>query len=288
MTYNDLAKKLGENTDKKIAHATTVRWGTNDGVISTPDGKQHEDQRKVLIVRFHATDILYLYPDGSVRVYAGGWRTHMTRERVREFGKIRIQSHEGLWFIDKGGHRKTVLTPFYDGMLFDASGLISLPREETYASVMKRKHALDRAVRRYIKDFNAALKKQVDENGEMLKPDGGNCWYCYLFGDPNVDHVLRHMEAGYFVPSLLFNAMVERRSGTSWQSGRPSKEEANKSAGLDWFLAESDFKHRDAPTSWFVDRALRAYLSKRKWRLLEIFDPVAFKKAYKDEHTEEA
>lgn len=283
MTYNDLAKKLGENTDKKIAHATTVRWGTNNGVISTPEGRQHEDQRKVLIVRFHATDILFLYPDGSVRVYSGGWRTAKTQERVSEFGKIRIQSREGLWFIDKGEHRKTVLTPFYDGMLFDARGLVSLPLEETFDSVMKRKHALDRVVRRYITDFHKALKKQVEDNGEMQKPDNGDCWYCSIFAsaDPDVSHLISHFTEDYFVPALLFNAMKERHSSTSWQSGRPSEDEALKRVSRDWFAAESDFKYgRDR--SWFVDLALKRYFMKRKWRLLEYFDPNSFKKARKE------
>ena len=89
------------------------------------------------------------------------------------------------------------------------------------------------------------------------------------------------------MPALLFNAITERHSSTSWQSGRPSAEEVKKRTSFDWFAAESDFKH-GREDSWFVSRALRTYLSKRKWRLLESFDPVAFKKAYKDGHAEEA
>ncbi len=290
MTYKDLLPKV----DKKIAHATTVRWGTAEGIIDGLNGRQHEDQSKVLIVRFHETDILYLYPDGSVRVYSGGWRTPKTRGRVREYGDIHIQSWEGLWFVYRDSEnvesrRGTKnLTPFYDGMLFDPKGTPTAPREETYDSMMKRKHALDRVVRRYIKEFAAALKKQVAKNGEMQKPDGGDCWYCSMFGDKaGSDHIINHFEEGYYVPALLFNAITERHSSTSWQSGRPSAEEVKKRTSFDWFAAESDFKH-GREDSWFVSRALRTYLSKRKWRLLESFDPVAFKKAYKDGHAEEA
>lgn len=255
--YDKLFLTMVGKTSKKIAHATTLR---REGVQ--------------LVVKFHETDILVLAPNGTIQVNSGGWRTPLTKERIHEFGGILIHSVEDIWFV-KG--KRGALSHYYDGMAFDEKGIPETPRTETFKSVMSRKHALDRATRTYRKGFMAALKKQVDEGGAFRRPSSGDCWYCHLFGDPGVDHVLRHMEQDYFVPSLLFNAFTEHAGGTSWQSGRPKEEEVQKRVGLRWQMSESDLR-RDH-SAWMVERALRAYFTKRKWKLLEEFDVKAFKEA---------
>lgn len=270
--YDALKTKVGL---KKIAHATSVHWGEEIAPIVVNGRCEAEDQRDVLCVKYHATDIAKLYPNGDVRIDSGGWRVPITRERIREYSGVQIHQIEGLWFVYKDG--KKDLTPYYDGMLLDARGAVIMPREETCNELLRRKHALDRIVRRYITEFNKTLKEQVEKTGSMKPPSQGDCWYCAFFGDKDVGHVLRHLAEDYFVPSLLFNAMKERRSGTSWQSGRPSEDDAHKGASWDWFHAENDFKNRRRPRSFFVDIALRRYFTKRKWRLLEIFDPKRFK-----------
>lgn len=255
--YDKLLAALANKPSKKIAHATIV-W------------KEGEK----LTVRFHETDILILAPNGTIQVNSGGWRTPITKGRVREFGSVLIHSYEGIWFV-KG--KKGALSHYYDGMVFDEKGLPVDPRIEPFKSVMSRKHALDRASRTYRKGFMKALKSQVDADGAFRRPSSGDCWYCHLFGDPGVDHVLRHMEQDYFVPSLLFNAFLEHASETSWQSGRPSKEKAQKTAGLRWQMSERELQHDS--WSWQVEVTLRRYFSKRKWKLLEAFDVKAFKEA---------
>lgn len=265
--YDTLKTKVGL---KKVAHATTVRWD--------------EEDNTVLCVKYHATDIVKLYPNGSVRLDSGGWRVPITRERIREYSGINIQQFEGLWFVYKDG--KKDLTPYYDGMLLDARGAVVMPREETAKDALRRKHALDRAVRQYISNFHAALKRQVETTGVMNTPSGGDCWYCSMFGDSDVEHILNHIKEDYFVPSLLLNAMKERRSGTSWQSGRPTEDAVRKNVSRDWFNAENEFKNKGVTRSFFVDIALRRYFSKRKWRLLEIFDPKLFKKAHAEYRAE--
>lgn len=271
--YDELKTKIGR---KKIAHATSVHWGEEMAVVNDPGGHgdQAEDQREVLCVKFHETDIVKLYPDGRVRLYTGGWRTPITRSRIEEYSGIHVQSHEGIWFVYKDS--KTYLTPFYDGMLFDPRHKVVHPRKETVDSVMRRKHALDRAVTRYIQDFTADLKRQVDERGGFNRPNNGDCWGCTMFGDHEVDHLVSHFVEDYFVPSLLMNAITESCGGTSWQSGRPADDAVQQAAGTRWFYAEAGYK--SGRGSWLIERALRRYFSKRKWRILESFDPKAFKK----------
>lgn len=275
--YDELKTKIGR---KRIAHATSVHWGEEMAAVNDPGGRgpRSEDQREVLCVKFHETDIVKLYPDGRVRLDSGGWRTPVTRSRIEEYSGIHIRSHEGIWFVYKDG--KTHLTPFYDGMLFDRRRAVVHPRKEDADAVMRRKHALDRAVSRYIKAFIDDLMRQVKENGHFDSPNGGDCWDCSLFGDHGVGHLLSHLAEDYFVPSLLLNATRESCGGTSWQSGKPNEAEVTKMAGNRWSYSESDCANGRPP--WLLQNALRRYFSKRKWRILESFDPKAFKEMRKE------
>ena len=73
----------------------------------------------------------------------------------------------------------------------------------------------------------AKLKKQIKGYisgyidklvaGEMPAPDGGDCWDCLMVAEDGrtlgeffkSDHLLKHMEESYYVPSLLRNAAKE-------------------------------------------------------------------------------
>ena len=58
----------------------------------------------------------------------------------------------------------------------------------------------------------------------LPRPGSGDCFYCQMktqdgktLGDASsTDHLTSHMEEGYVVPSLAYNAMMEAGAGPAW------------------------------------------------------------------------
>ena len=99
------------------------------------------------VVRFHATDILTAYPDGTIRLHTNGWDTApTTREALWDAIKlatgrtlsIHSRRHNGLSQTAIGQHR------YYDGMVFDSDlNLLSTPAPfQAYAADREATKAL--------------------------------------------------------------------------------------------------------------------------------------------------
>lgn len=91
MTYGEAVDRLGNRNRRKIDRNTYLR--------REPGG--------VLVVRYHATDIIRFSPDGSAVYNSGGWLTYSTKERMNAYGPARIHSEGGLWLVS---HKSDPLT----------------------------------------------------------------------------------------------------------------------------------------------------------------------------------
>jgi len=111
---------------------------------------------------------------------------------------------------------------------------------------LMRKKRLDRMVRKYINGF----KDHVKKNG-LQEPGPGDCWGCCMTSDRTsepfgYDHYLSHFKEKYYVPSLLWNAIVERGymyPGFIWAFIQKSAEEGREPHHLEHSL-RSFFKKR--------------------------------------------
>jgi hypothetical protein len=176
-----------------------------------------------IAIRYQSTDVVTYHADGTITLQNGGWNTVTTRARFREYTRARVWTSKGECYVSMGF--ETAPSLFYDGMRIDAEGK---PLEPRYPSLSdrQRKTELDRKVREYVKGFADHVTAGLLEN-----PGNGDCFGC-LFqaegasepaqgafrvqGKPTphgrveplgTDHYLSHMDEGYFVPSLLFNAI---------------------------------------------------------------------------------
>ena len=93
---------MGNVTDAKkvtrIGH-NTVRW------LGQDDAER---------IRYTHTDILTHKPDGTWFFNSGGWRTITTRQRLNEYGPVRVWQKKRVWYASKDGSEPIVL--FADGM----------------------------------------------------------------------------------------------------------------------------------------------------------------------------
>ena len=151
-----------------------------------------------IAVRLHSTNIITYRPNGDVVLDSGGWHTVTTKARMNDYIDGRVSQENGVWWY-KG-------LVFADGMVIHADGTISGQGECDPAS-------------------NRKLKKRIKTYAELCSnslplpmPSSGDCWLCLMgtsegktLGDSCKDtsHLDSHMDEGYVVPSLVFNAMIE-------------------------------------------------------------------------------
>jgi hypothetical protein len=197
-----------------------------------------------LAIRLHDTNIVIFAPDGTITLNSGGLRTVTTKERINDAllcQGLRVTANNGMWYI--GG------SVFYDNMTIK-DGVVLNPQVPASTEYYKKK--VDKMVKGYIDGF----VNHIVENG-LEHPDGGDCWECLMkttagkpaFGD-GVGHLLSHMEENYFVPSLLANAMAEKKYG-------------NPQFVWDWMTRDVSFRKDEGRT------ILKKYFRSRKLALAE-------------------
>lgn len=180
--------------------------------------------------RLHQTDILIRdTKTGDWTLSSGGWRTNTTRDRMNEYGPVRIIQEKGQWFILARGKDGTTdydkRYPYADGMVVSEDGT---PKN---AAVIEKKSAETAKLLKQIASFCTKAHKVIREKG-LPQPSAGDCWLCSMsevktgkgWGETTGDtsHLIEHMKEGYVHGSLLVRAMKARRNDQNaaffWQS----------------------------------------------------------------------
>jgi hypothetical protein len=50
-------------------------------------------------VRLHRTDVVTYHPDGGWTVYAGGWQTMTTADRICRYSPVSMRSNSGTYYF---------------------------------------------------------------------------------------------------------------------------------------------------------------------------------------------
>jgi hypothetical protein len=235
--YKEALEVLKNRTSKKLDNNTYLEKRENGN----------------LAVKLHQTDVVTYTPKNEVILSSGGWKTPTTKDRINKFSRAGITQKNNQWFVyvkadysnpDKPVYFENPTMIFKDGVIITPKNKIkggeiaTKTKEKTFNKEKK-------AIKTYCEAFVTALF-----DGKVEKPGAGDCWYCSMktddgqsLGDKagNNDHIKQHIEEGYFVPSLLFNAleniptsrMTKGVIGSIWR-----KEEIN---GLDsaWVKKEA-------------------------------------------------
>lgn len=194
---------------------------------------ERRDNNKIAL-RLHNTDILIFEPSGVIEYQTGGWKTPTTKQRLNEFGPLRIWSDRGVWYCGTTYHEwlkmdgSGVVYVYQDGMRYQR---VMVGEEQegwelhgagTDPSQEKKTH---RRVVKYCKGYLDALIA-----GKVGAPGPGDCMPCQMrvadgpdtgktLGEVGFikDHIESHIEESYYVPSLLHRAMeVGPTSHSMW------------------------------------------------------------------------
>ena len=223
-----------------------------------------------IAVRLYETDIVTFHSDGKITLNSGGWRTITTKDRINSFNPAYVSTDNGRWFIlgTKTYPGETYvsrdwenpLSLFYDGMQVNEDGTPVKPvvlSKET----LKAEKAKLRQINRYIDGFIKALREGMET------PSGGDCWFCLMKNEEGVtlgdltkdnDHLEAHFKDKYYVPSLLFNALIEKGyPNPAYITGYSAETEELGGMRSGWG-GESPRAHEGS-----IRIALRSYLKRR-------------------------
>lgn len=71
-------------------------------------------------IRLHSTDVVEIYPDNSVKLFSGGFRTVTTKQRINSFSPLGVYQFSRTWYL-------TPDVEFYEGVHISADGTIIPP-----------------------------------------------------------------------------------------------------------------------------------------------------------------
>jgi hypothetical protein len=206
-------------------------------------------------VKLHDTVVVEFRKDGTVRLNTGGWLTVTTKDRINSHlpdGFGHLYSNKGTWYYRKGyvWDKENPSKPvrYFDGLILDRDG--NPVNAEPEAEQEKRAKA-DARLRKEINKFIRAFRELAERKG-LQAPGAGDCFFCQnrvthaVTGAPveTVDHLESHIAETYLVPSLLYNALVERNGGDEHRAGM-------------------QYQGAMHGMGFIVETALRAYFKKR-------------------------
>jgi hypothetical protein len=220
-------------------------------------------------IKLHETIVVYIYKSGNYQYDTGGWRSTTTKDRINKYGPVKVSQKNGVWYIGTGIYE--------DGVMLTNEGEPIHPLRDP-DRVERKKRKLDKMVREYVKGFAEFAKHNGLATGEdqkesewkviqlserqPLKPSGGDCWHCWLgvtqnanepsvFGD---SHLLSHLSEKYYVPSLLYKAIVTA---------------GYRDPSFIWHEVAAEVANRN---SRLLENILNKFFTKKKPALLELLD----------------
>lgn len=189
-----------------------------------------------IAIRLHSTDVITFKPNGDKVLSSGGWRTATTKDRINNFGGVRMYQTNGNWYIGD--------VKFQDGMTIKANGVIIGGAKDNPKS--------DKVFKSRVGAFAHKCANAIP----LDPPGNGDCLYCHMVTDKNGtlgdatknnEHLISHIKESYIVPSLVYQALKEINAGDGIMAGTFTKD-----AGFYGDIAKT-----------YVYRAVRRYILRR-------------------------
>ena len=199
-------------------------------------------------VRLHETDVVTIHPDGTYTLNTGGWETVTTKDRINAYAPGHVCSDRGILYYVSKTRKEAVL--FKDGMKVRANGALIGRRNAAAEKAWEKKRGL---MRKAVTDYIGGFLAHFSGKGLPIK-DGrfsfaGDCFYCCMRPTDGsqlpLGHILSHIDEGYYVPSLLAQA-VEKR-GYSNPGTILSMIHYDLEAGRESYLAKTSLEYYFRP-----------------------------------------
>ncbi len=115
-SFADCAKYIAAGRDptiRKLANNTHLLAVPTElaSLASKPPSVAH------YAVRLHNTAVVRIYPDDSVKLFSGGFRTNTTKQRINSFSPLGVYQKNRTWYLSPD-------VEFYDGVRISKDGSI--------------------------------------------------------------------------------------------------------------------------------------------------------------------
>jgi len=199
LTYPECAEKLKRARGRgKLANNTYLR----------------KEQDGTFRIRLHDTDVVHVLPNGHYRLYTGGWRTLVTKNRINTYSPVHVAAYQGTWLVGSEADGWQHSWAFEEGMEVNSRGrpLDAARLKKRKAAAVCNRRAVNRRVREYVDGYCQWL---LDLGHFPTAADcAGDCFYCrFVEENPhqaNCGHLVAHMRERYYVGSILHRTLQER------------------------------------------------------------------------------
>lgn len=221
MTKTEIMQGITCKTSKVVTN-NTVEYVTKSGTV---------------VIRHFRTDIIRIDVDGVMTFNTKGHKSKTTKSRINELQSVlNLNQESRVWYAIPSGvnywgmtktERLSQCVIFQDNMKYYPLKKLIPPKTKSIkfgngwmtgaGTVPDPK--LIKKIKQYAQDFVNQLPVEP--------PGAGDCFICQILPKDSVchDHLLSHIEEGYYVPRLLLNAMNEAGVGSSYIAaafGKPS------------------------------------------------------------------
>jgi hypothetical protein len=226
LPYAKFKYEKGETFYQRIGEAllTDGRATAVDSRRVSPSAVARRNGNTVELVLFD-TKVAVFHKTGSMTLQSGGWRTRYTREQLNLLlpKGLYLSSVAGVWVLQNMSKGNHPAEGFQECCVIHEDG--------TTASTMKP--AQLKELRDLIAKSKRYVRRYVDHllDGKVASPGPGDCLYCQVEAGSSQavvgvllpdgterphtpeelgDHVRSHINEGYFVPSMLWNAVNQQ------------------------------------------------------------------------------
>lgn len=162
-------------------------------------------------VVLHQTEVLRFHPDGTVTINTGGWATATTKDRINAFlpAPLQVVSDKGQWYVRN--YRQDARVLFYDGMVVDPDSPDIVVEQGARDSKRAEKIAEGNVKMNRLIDSFLARHLTPENLVRVMENTGGDCWTCKgMLGEVDRDHLFDHLREGYFMGSMVLNAISHK------------------------------------------------------------------------------
>jgi hypothetical protein len=104
LSFQEASDILGNRSEKKLSGNTYLF-------------RQGKDE---FVIRFHGTNIVSIFRDGTYSLNTNGYRTFTTKSRLNEFSPASVSQNDFAWYL----HTADGVIPFEDGVRVDRNGCV--------------------------------------------------------------------------------------------------------------------------------------------------------------------
>jgi hypothetical protein len=299
-SYKEAREYLDKGKNRKNTIERPIE--NNTRIIQIDDGTIGIKLHDTFVIKYYSNVLsgIKVHEGDTIQLNSGGWKTVTTRDRINRFCPLNVWSEKNVMYVsalnwyriheNKRNGIKSKVYHFRDRMWFNPDGTVWVKENSEPVQLKPYNKKEEQQKRKQLKAIDTFIKNYVNKlaSGQMDKPGSSDCFICqFEAGDERIemgtltkegykpgvfndhgDHLLNHIREKYYVPSIVFNAILSECYDSEGIWGNPKM-----TSGLSdwdkhniscWFNPDSEHKPMaNDMTQQRVRKIMKQYFIKR-------------------------